>query len=64
MQITLPDELGKKLEDRVTQSGEFASVDAYVKYVLEEVLKQTEATYTKDQENAVKERLENLGYLE
>jgi hypothetical protein len=64
MQITLPDDLGKKLEERVAQSNEFPSVEAYVQYVLGEVLKQTEATYTADQEAAVKERLENLGYLE
>ncbi len=64
MQITLSNELTKKLEERVAQSSEFPSVEAYVQYVLEEVLKQTETTYTKDQEAAVKERLENLGYLE
>lgn len=65
MQITLPDDLAKKLTERINASNEFSSLDAYVCYILEEVLKQTDtATYTKAQEDAVKERLENLGYLE
>jgi Arc/MetJ-type ribon-helix-helix transcriptional regulator len=67
MQITLPDELAKKLESRVAESQEFSSVDAYVCYVLEEVLKQTGGNndaYTKEQEAEVKERLSNLGYLD
>lgn len=67
MHITLPDELGQKLAARVKNSEEFSSIDAYVCYVLEEVLKQTAETagpYTKDQEAEVKERLENLGYLD
>jgi len=65
MNITLPEDLAKKLGERVTLSKEFPSVEAYVVYVLEEVLKQTaDPAYTKAQEDAVKERLENLGYLE
>ncbi|MFH1426561.1 MAG: CopG family transcriptional regulator [Candidatus Kerfeldbacteria bacterium] len=70
MQINLNDDLTKKLEERVNASDEFDSVEAYVNYVLEEVIKQTgnepaaEPTYTKEQEEAVKKRLEDLGYLD
>jgi Arc/MetJ-type ribon-helix-helix transcriptional regulator len=75
MHISLTDEIAKKLEARVQASKEFTSVEAYVNYVLGEVIKQTEAaesapaaadsgTYSKDQEDAVKQRLEDLGYLD
>lgn len=75
MQITLSNELARKLEERVSASDEFDSVEAYANYVLDEVVKQTqqpeagpegsgEPTYTKEQEEAVKKRLEDLGYLD
>ncbi|OGY86814.1 MAG: hypothetical protein A2233_05165 [Candidatus Kerfeldbacteria bacterium RIFOXYA2_FULL_38_24] len=67
MQINLSDELAKKLEQRVANSQEFASVEKYVQYVLEEVLQQTTATnnaYTKNQAEDVKQRLSDLGYLD
>ncbi|MFC1598229.1 CopG family transcriptional regulator [Patescibacteria group bacterium] len=72
MQINITDELTKKLEERVNASDEFDSVEKYVNYVLEEVIKQTagdageasDETYSKEQEAAVKQRLEDLGYLD
>lgn len=70
MQIHLSDDLVKKLEKRVQASKEFNSVEAYVNYVLEEVINQTasesksDTAYSKDQESAVKQRLEDLGYLD
>lgn len=82
MQINIPDELAKKIEERVKNSGEFSSVEEYVNYVLTEVIKQSSQTnaidqasqpgdtpqpqqvYTKDQEQQVKKRLQNLGYLD
>lgn len=68
MNITLPETLAKQLEERVKGSGEFQSVEQYVCYILEEVLKQTAndtATgYTQAQEADVKKRLEDLGYLD
>ncbi|PIW36761.1 MAG: hypothetical protein COW24_03690 [Candidatus Kerfeldbacteria bacterium CG15_BIG_FIL_POST_REV_8_21_14_020_45_12] len=75
MQISLPDDLVKQLESRVSASTEFSTIEEYAIYVLTEVLKQTDDSstknstdsddnYTKDQEDAVKDRLESLGYLD
>ncbi len=69
MQVNINDELSKKLQQRVDASDEFDSVETYVQYVLDEVIKQTaepeqEQTYSKEQEEAVKQRLEDLGYLD
>lgn len=66
MNISLSGEIAKQLEERVAQSSEFTSVQAYVEYVLGEVLKQTggATAYNKPQEQAVKQRLQDLGYLD
>ncbi len=68
MHINISDELSRKLENRVKTSNEFKTVEEYVEYVLAEVLKQTEGpaeeVYDKKQEDSVKQRLEDLGYLD
>jgi len=68
MHINISDELSHKLENRVKTSNEFKTVEEYVEYVLAEVLKQTEGpaeeVYDKKQEDSVKQRLEDLGYLD
>lgn len=72
MNITLSPEIYQKLSARVQSSQEFASVDDYVNYVLGEVVKQIEPSpvttnatpYSKKQEETVKKRLEDLGYLD
>lgn len=71
MQINLDDALATQLEERVTQSDEFDTVESYVNYVLQEVIKQTAAesgaendAFNKDEEAEVKQRLEDLGYLD
>ncbi len=70
MNITIHPDLATQLEAHVKQSGEFPSVEAYVNYVLTEVLKQTAnapqeaGAYTAEQEADVKKRLEDLGYLD
>lgn len=74
MQININDDITKKIEERVQGSNEFTSVEAYVNYVLEEVIKQTggdsgkgsgnDSGYNKAQEEEVKNRLESLGYLD
>lgn len=73
MNIAIPDELYQQLQGRVQSSREFSSVDAYVQYVLEEVVKQmakqmptasTSSPYSKEQAADVKKRLEDLGYLD
>ena len=58
--LSLPPELYKKIEERAKVTG-FESVDEYVKFVLEEVLKEEATSNEEDEE--VKKRLRALGYL-
>ena len=62
--LYLPVDLYQKIEARVNNS-EFNSVDEYVKFVLEEVFREDEETVTLDErdEEEVKKRLKDLGYL-
>ncbi len=57
----------KKLYDRILREikdTEFKTVDDFVTYVLEQVLEEEEETvYSKEEEEAIKERLRSLGYL-
>jgi len=63
--ISLPGELYARIEQRVAGT-EFHSVDEYVNFVLEEVLKEEEpeTTFSKEDEKEVKKRLKSLGYLD
>ncbi|MFC1968113.1 CopG family transcriptional regulator [Chloroflexota bacterium] len=62
--ISLPTELYQRIEERV-KATEFSSMDEYVSFVLEELLKEDEEkTVLDDQdEEEVKKRLRALGYL-
>jgi len=64
--VLLPAELYQKIGERVKSTG-FGSVDEYVIFVLEEVLKdddEGEQAMSKEDEEEVKKRLKALGYLE
>ena len=64
--VLIPSNLYKKIEERVKVT-EFGSVEEYVTFVLEEVLKEEkeeERVYTKEEEEEVKNRLRALGYLD
>jgi len=63
--ISLPAEVYAKIEQRVA-GMEFHSVDEYVNFVLEEVLKEEEpeTSLSKEDEEEVKKRLKALGYLD
>ena len=67
MKIEISDELYEKLQQRVTMfKEEFKSVEEYVTFVLQEVVKvegQQGNTYTKEEEEEIKGRLKNLGYI-
>ena len=55
-----------RVEERLSNAG-FGSVDEYVIFVLEEVLKDDEedtVAFTKEEEEEVKKRLRALGYLD
>ncbi len=64
--VSLPAELYGRIEERVKATG-FGSVDEYVIFVLEEVLKDEEEegeAYSKEDEAEVRKRLKALGYLD
>ena len=71
--VFLPAELYRRVEERVRIS-DFESVDEYVAFVLEEVLKvvseeegeaeEEEVSLSEEEEEEVKRRLRALGYLE
>ena len=64
--VFLSAELYEKIEERVKETG-FSSVDEYVTFVLEEVLKEEgeeETAFSKEEEEEVKKRLRALGYLD
>ncbi len=63
--ISIPEMLYQKIEEQI-KGTEFSSVEDYVIFVLEEILKEeddSEATLTPEEEELVKERLKGLGYL-
>ena len=66
--VAIPLKLYKKIQKRV-KSTDFKSVDEYITYILEEVIKQVEEEdevpeYTEEDEEKVKDRLRALGYLD
>lgn len=64
--IRLPEPLYKAIEERI-RGTEFASVEDYVTFVLEEVLREDESeleSLSPEDEEEVKKRLKSLGYLD
>ena len=62
--VFLSAELYKEIEKRVSAT-DFASVDEYVNFVMEEVVKEEEeSTFSETEEAEVKKRLKDLGYLD
>jgi len=63
--VSLPVELYHKIEQRI-DGTDFRSVDDYVNFVLEEVVKEEEQTValSEQDEAEVKKRLKDLGYLD
>ena len=64
--VLLPAELYNQVLERVEATG-FGSVDEYIIFVLEEVLKEDvgeEKAFSKEEEEEVKKRLKSLGYLD
>lgn len=67
MTINIPDELFTKLKAQAEKTKEFASAEAYVLFVLEQLVADQggeSSPYTAEDEAKVKERLEGLGYLD
>lgn len=67
--VSIPKPLAKKIKERMKGTG-FSSVSSYVSYILRQVLSSIEAderskqAFTKDEEEKVKQRLRDLGYID
>lgn len=66
MNVRIPKSLYEEISRRVKESGgEFKDVEEYVTFVLNEVVKEDEEenVYTPEEEEEIKRRLKQLGYL-
>ena len=67
--VSIPKILAEKIKERMKGTG-FSSVSSYVTYVLRQVLSSIEGeekskqAFTKDEEDKVKQRLRDLGYID
>ena len=67
--VSIPKPLVEKIKDRVKGTG-FSSVSSYVTYVLRQVIssieeeERTKQAFTKEEEEKVKQRLRDLGYID
>ena len=64
--VEIPADLYGRVEERLSNAG-FSTVDEYVTFVLEEVLRDDDedaVAFTKEEEEEVKKRLRALGYLD
>ncbi|MHA1271679.1 MAG: CopG family transcriptional regulator [Candidatus Helarchaeota archaeon] len=67
--VSIPKPLAEKIKKRMEGTG-FNSISSYVTYILREVITNIEAeeqereAFSKEEEEKVKERLRNLGYID
>lgn len=64
--IEIRKDLYEKIKEEIEKSeGEFKSVEEYVEFVLEELLREEEEeqVYTEEEEEEIKRRLRALGYI-
>ncbi|HDZ17316.1 hypothetical protein LCGC14_0916850 [marine sediment metagenome] len=67
--VSIPKPLADKVKERMKGTG-FASVSSYVTYILRQVLSSIEKeehskqAFTKEEEDKVKQRLRDLGYID
>ncbi len=67
--VSIPKPLAEKIKERMKGTG-FSSVSSYVTYVLRQVLssieedEQSKQAFTKEEEEKVKQRLRDLGYID
>ena len=63
-QVSVPADLYLKAKRYIEQQGTFSSVDELVEFLLREFLQEQEGeVMSKEDEEAVKDRLRRLGYL-
>lgn len=67
--VSIPKPLADKIKERMKGTG-FASVSSYVTYIIRQVLSSIEEderskqAFTKEEEEKVKQRLRDLGYID
>ncbi len=62
--VAIPEEIAKHLENRIRGTG-FASVDAFVAFVLARLLEtQDSVPFSEEEERRLRERLRSLGYID
>ncbi|MFW9827321.1 MAG: CopG family transcriptional regulator [Candidatus Thorarchaeota archaeon] len=67
--VSIPKPLAKKVKERMKGTG-FSSVSSYVTYVLRQVIssieqeEQKKQAFSKEDEEKVKQRLRDLGYID
>ena len=62
--IRIPEEVAIDVEKRIRGSG-FASVDAFVSFVLARLLERSgEAPFSEEDEQRIRDRLRSLGYID
>ncbi|MBD3202266.1 MAG: CopG family transcriptional regulator [Candidatus Lokiarchaeota archaeon] len=67
--VSIPKPLAEKIKERMKGTG-FSSVSSYVTYVLRQVISSIEEeerekqAFSKEEEEQVKQRLRDLGYLD
>jgi Arc/MetJ-type ribon-helix-helix transcriptional regulator len=67
--VSIPKPLANKVKERMKGTG-FSSVSSYVTYILRQVLssieqdKKTKQAFSKEEEDKVKQRLRDLGYID
>lgn len=67
--VSIPKPLAEKIKERMKGTG-FSSVSSYVTYVLRQVISSIEEeerskqAFTKEEEEKVKQRLRDLGYID
>jgi len=65
--VKIPKDIIEKIKERI-QETEFRSVEEYITFVLQEVIKEEddepEEVFSEEDEKKVKERLRALGYLD
>ena len=67
--VSIPKPLAEKIKARMVGTG-FSSVSSYVTYILRQLLssieeeQRTKQAFTKEEEEKVKQRLRDLGYID
>jgi len=62
--IVIPEEVARGIEERL-RSTSFASIDAFVGFVLARLLEEPGATgFSEEEERRLRERLRSLGYID